>query len=359
MDFSILMCPVTKNGLNEVNINELNQFKLNEEFQQFGKIDKGLIDSSNSYFYPIFNNIIVLLPQYALYVGNGSDNRSKMIFDKKRVFDYYNQINFEINNSLQIYGDWKKWVDDREVSKEYSQQSFSKASKYYPKSGKYFLDIASGPVSFQEYMDLSNGYEYRICIDISINALIQAQFNIEKNGKKGIFICGDISNIPIIDNICDTVISQHTLYHIPKNEQKNAVNELYRVAKPNSKIVIIYSWFYHSWMMNLTLNIFQLYRITRHLAGKVYVKFFKTRPIIYFYAHSPSWFKKSFEFSNDIEFFSWRSTNINFLKIYIHEWLWGKQILKWLSNFEDKHSRFMGTFGDYVSIVITKKDKLE
>jgi ubiquinone/menaquinone biosynthesis C-methylase UbiE len=121
-------------------------------------------------------------------------------------------------------------------------------------------------------MTLSDGYDYRICVDISINALIQAKINIERAGKKGIFVCGDITNIPISDNSCDTVLSQHTLYHIPKNDQLTAVKEMYRVAKTGSKIVIIYDWFYHSWFMNITLNFIQLYRIIRHFAGKMYVR---------------------------------------------------------------------------------------
>lgn len=354
MDFSILICPVTKNKLEVIEKSDFQKFKLNDEFLKFGQLEKGLIDSSKSYFYPIFNSIIILLPQYAVYIGAGTDTRSAISFDKKRVLDYYNQINFETNNSLQIYEDWKKWTDNRETTKEYLGHCFSRVSKYYPNSGKYFLDIASGPVSFKEYIDLSGNYEYRICIDISVNTLIQARFNLERSGKKGIFICGDITNIPLRENVCDAVISQHTLYHIHKDEQKNAVNELYRVAKPGAKIVIVYSWFYHSWMMNITLNVFQLYRIARHVAGKIYVKLFKSKPRLYFYAHSPAWFKRTFDFSDQIEFFCWRSTNIYFLKFYIHNWFFGKRILKWLAGIEDKHSRFMATFGDFASIVITK-----
>ena len=206
-----------------------------------------------------------------------------------------------------------------------------------------------------EYLNLSDGYNYRICIDISINALIQAKINMEKANKKGIFICGDITNIPLLDNCCDTVLSQHTLYHIPKQDQKRAVNEMYRVAKSGSKIVIVYSWFYHSWFMNISLNFIQLYRISRHFVGKLYVRIFKSKPRLYFYSHSLKWFKKSFVFGNDIEIYCWRSTNKYFLRIYIHKWLGGKSILKKLTEIEDKYSDFMGKFGEYPAIVITKR----
>ena len=357
MDFiKYLRCPITNNGLDLTQNDEFVNYNIPDKYENFGNLTNGLTDESKQYFYPIFDDIIVLHDQYALFIGEGQDKRSNLSFDKKRVFDYYNEVSYKIKDSLKIYEDSPKWVDFREISAKYMRTSFKRAARFYPANGKYFLDIASGPIGLPEYMTLCDGYEYRICVDISINALIQAKINIEKAGKRGIYICGDITNIPIQDNSVDTVLSQHTLYHIPKNDQKRAVNEMYRVAKDNSKIVIIYSWFYHSWFMNLFLNIIQLYRILRHFAGKVYVRLFPSKPRLYFYPHSPNWFKKSFKFSNDIEFHCWRSTNKYFMNLYIHNWLFGKQILDKLMEIEDRYSKFMSTFGEYAAIVITKKN---
>ncbi|GIV41396.1 MAG: hypothetical protein KatS3mg034_0706 [Vicingaceae bacterium] len=350
-----LRCPITKNGLDLIVKEEFSSYGIPDNFANFTNLSKGYIDKKKQYFYPVFNDIIVLHEQYALFVGNGRDIRKNMSFDKKRVFDYYNEINYKVKDSFIIYEDSPKWVDFRDVSSKYMRTSFLRASRFYAPTGKYLLDIASGPIGLPEYIKLCDGYEYRVCIDISINALIQAKKNIEKAGKKGIYICGDITNIPIQDNSVDTVLCQHTLYHIPKNDQKTAVNEMYRVAKLGSKIVIIYSWFYHSWFMNLSLHIIQLYRIFRHFAGKLYVRIFSSKPRLYFYSHSPNWFKRTFDFSKDIEFFCWRSTNKYFLKLYIHDWFFGKQILDKLIIIEVKYSKFMGRFGEYPAIVITKK----
>ena len=355
MDFiNNLRCPITKNGLDLIGKDNFSDFNIHDDFGSFGKLSNGLIDKSKQYFYPIFDEIIVLYEHYALFIGQGQDNRKNLSFDKQRVFDYYNDVNYKVKDSLKIYEDSPKWVDFRDVSSQYIKNSFTKASRFYPRSGEYFLDIASGPIGLNEYMALSDGYEYRICVDISINALIQAKINIEKAGKKGIYICGDITNIPIQDNACDTVLSQHTLYHIPKDDQLSAVNDMYRVAKPGSRIVIIYSWFYHSWFMNISLNLIQLYRILRHYTGKLYVRIVKSKPRLYFYPHSPKWFKKSFGFSNNIKFYCWRSTNKYFLDLYIHKWLFGERILKRIMKIEDKYSEFMSKFGEYPAIVISK-----
>lgn len=356
MDFlENLMCPITRNGLLLIGQDAFSQYNISDSSVQFGQLREGLIDESKQYFYPIFNDIVVLHAQYALFIGEGLDQREGLSFDKQRVFDYYNEISYKIKDSLKVYEDSPKWVDYRDVSSKYIKNSFTKASRFYPATGKYLLDIASGPIGLPEYMDLSDGYEFRVCVDISMNALVQAKQNIERSGKKGFFICGDITNIPLKDNVCDVVLSQHTLYHIPKADQLTAVNEMYRVAKPDSKIVIIYSWFYHSWFMNISLNIVQLYRILRYFGGKIIVRLIHSKPKLYFYPHSPGWFRKSFPFSKNMEFYCWRSANKYFLNLYIHKFLAGKRLLDRLILMEDKYSKFMSLFGEYAAIVITKK----
>lgn len=353
-DFTILQCPITKENLKPLSKAEVTELirKYDSDFLKIDNITKGFINESGSYFYPVFDDILLLLPAYALFLGKGEDRRGKMVFDKERVFKYYNEINYDSKNGLKIYEDSPKWVDFRNVSNEYIRNSFTRAKKYLNPKGKYLLDIASGPIGLKEYIDLSENFEFRICADISVNALIQAKYNYSH--KKGIFICADICNIPIKDNICDSVLCQHTLYHIPKNEQKKAVEEMYRVTKTGSNIVIVYSLFYHSWFMNITLFPIQLYRIVRHIAGKIYVRLFNSKPRLYFYPHSLGWFKRSFDFSNKIEFYCWRSTNKYFLDLFIHEKLGGKKILNWLMKSEDKYSKFWGIIGEYPVIRINK-----
>jgi hypothetical protein len=129
---------------------------------------------------------------------------------------------------------------------------------------------------------------------------------------------------------------------------------MYRVTKPGSKAIIVYSFFHHSWLMNLTLLPVQLYRIFRHLAGKTYVRLTNGKPRLYFYPHSRRWFKTRFTFSKQIEIYSWRSVNKYFLDIYIHQSLGGKAILNWLSKMENKYPKFWGAVGEYASIVIRK-----
>ncbi len=41
--------------------------------------------------------------------------------------------------------------------------------------------------------------------------------------------------------------------------------------------------------------------------------------------------------------------------MYVHKYFFGKRVLKFISEMEEKHNRFMGSFGEYPVIVITKK----
>ncbi|MBN2519399.1 MAG: methyltransferase domain-containing protein [Bacteroidales bacterium] len=354
IDVSILQCPINKEPLKLVSINEVNEYieKYTNEIIMLDAVKYGLINNSKTYFYPIFNNIIILLPVYALYIGSDKNSTAKFEYDKERVFQYYNEINYKKLDNLKIYADSGKWVDYRDVSMEYLRKSFTRAGKYIdPKGGKYFLDIASGPIGFPEYVDLSKNYKTRICIDISVNALLGAKENLKN--QDGIFICGDITNIPLNNNTCDVVVSQHTLFHIPKKEQKIAVFELYRVAKQGSKVIIVYNWYWHSLFMSIAIFPYMVYSVTRHYLGKLYVKLFKGRPRLYFYSHSPRWFKK-LGFGDKLNFYCWRSTNKIFLNLYIHKFLFGKKILNCLSKLEDKHPKFFGRFGIYPVIIIEK-----
>ncbi len=350
--YSILQCPVTKESLSEVKYSDIKDslIPLTLPFD-INKIDSGLINSSRTLFYPILNGVILLLDYYSIpLIGN--EKRVNMNFDKKRVFDYYNDLNVFISDELNVQTDSAKWVDYREVSRDYIRNSLSNSAEFIPSEGEYFLDIASGTVGFREYVELSKNFKTRICVDISYPSLLHAKQNMK--GQDTLFICGDITNIPLKENVCDVVVSHHTLYHVPKDEQANGVNEMYRVTKPGKKVLIIYSFFYHSWLMNLTLLPVQFYRIARHFAGKIYVRLFNKTPRLYFYPHSRRWFKTNFSFSENIEIYNWRSLNKFFLNVFVHKNFGGKKLLDYISKLEKTKSKFMGSIGEYATIVIKK-----
>ena len=332
---SIILCPISGKTLQFINGDE--------------RWPEGYYKTETGIIYPIKKGIILLLKEVAILPEGLT--KTSMSFDKKRVFDYYNEIGYEDNDSeLSHYEDSKKFVDYSETAYPYFKNSFQKAGKYLPAKGKYFLDIASGPIGNEEYLGLSKNYDYRICIDISFNALLQAKRNLK---QKGIFICGDITCIPLVNDLCDVVVSHHTLYHVPKNEQAIAVKEMYRVTGKGGKTIIIYNWFFYSMGMNILLLPVQFYRILRHFLGKWYVRIVKGNPKLYYHVFPPSWWY-GFPFSGKMKIFCWRFGNHYFARMYIHKSLFGAQLVQRLIQLEEKYPQTMGKLGDYPIIVIEK-----
>ena len=122
-----------------------------------------------------------------------------------------------------IFEDTDRFEDLRPVSKEYIHRSHLRVGKHIPRHGKYLLDVASGPVQYPEYLAYSEGYDQRICVDISFAALRAAK---KKLGDKGIYIQGDITRLPLKNASVDAFVSLHTIDHVPEENQAEAFREL-------------------------------------------------------------------------------------------------------------------------------------
>ena len=102
--------------------------------------------------------------------------------------------------------------------------------------GDFVLDAASGPIAHPEYLAYSWFYKYRVCVDISLTALREAQAKLEGKG----FCCMvNICQLPFREGVFDGVVSAYTIQHIAESQQSEAVAELYRVLKPRSHLCII------------------------------------------------------------------------------------------------------------------------
>lgn len=350
-DLDILRCPLTAQDLlpaSHAQLELANQQAGNIPF----RFEEGLVNQSGSVFYPFYKGIYCLHLSYAIVLDEKTVLPASHHFDSQRIFNYFNAIHYETFDGKQIYGDDRDFVDFRPFLLEYTRHGFYNCRQYLPSSGKYFIDAACGPVAYKEYMALAEGYECRICLDLSINALLQARENLLGHGQKAILICCDLCAIPIRDNLAEAVICQHALFHIRKNLQATALKELVRVAAKDGRVAIVYDWFYHSWFMNIALGPFQVYRIVRHAAGKIYARMFQ-KDKLYFHAHSLRWFRNH-QPGKKMEVYTWRSINIHFSRFYLHPKFGGSWLINRIWSWEKKYPRFMGKVGEYPIIVIDK-----
>ncbi len=75
-------------------------------------------------------------------------------------------------------------------------------------------------MQYEEYKVYSQGYEKRVCLDISIQALKEARTRI---GDHGLFVVGDLANLPFRPESFDGAVSMHAIHHLALTEHPQGV----------------------------------------------------------------------------------------------------------------------------------------
>lgn len=370
-----LICPISKSTLREMHKDEIESVNIRisnqelnyrDEQKIINPINEGLVTTDGRFFYSIESDIISLIPNRAIDLHQISSKVDKNeISDlKKNVQDFYDQVGWKKIEDTNEYIDSSLFSDSRNVSQNYFHKCHQRINKYLD-GGKYILDIASGAIPHKEYIEYSSKYEFRICVDFSMLALKEAK---EKLGDKGIYILADITNIPIVENCIDTVISLHTVYHVPQYEQSKACSELYRVLKPNGSALIVYTWS-ESDLMNMcfsmTMFIGRLKKLVKSMPNLLHGKEANTTPNaidlnnqsidLYFKPQNYRWFQKEIKSIGDnVSLKVWSSVSLQFIHVFINERYFGKQILDLIYFLEDLFPYVMGRIGQYPIFLIKK-----
>lgn len=360
----IVRCPITKGPLrwmDQDEIETLNGRIVQKTIQHRDgtmverPLQTGLITEDGRFAYIVEDNIPILLAPTAIALNQNDviDQSEGLRGEKEAVQQFYNQIGWQ-KESEAAFTDAVKFEDLRPISQGYIQRCNRRVSRYLKPNGRFLLDVASGPLQFPEYVAYSDPFDYRICVDLSLVALKEAA---RKLGDKAICILGDITNLPLVDNLVDGAISLHTIYHVPKDEQQTAFEEIYRVLEPEGQGVIVYHWGDYSLAMNILMFHYQVARLLRKLfrtANKsVNTPADSAAPKLYFHAHRYSWFNRP-SWKLPYELVTWRSVSVPFLKFYIHRWLFGRQFLNLIFALEERFPRLAGRFGQYPMFIFKK-----
>jgi ubiquinone/menaquinone biosynthesis C-methylase UbiE/uncharacterized protein YbaR (Trm112 family) len=324
----ILLCPISKEPLTYTDKIQ----SLNVPIQQLANTDftEGYLNASQTIFYPVLHGIICMLPDYAI-----SDTPYNPDKDIQSVREFYDSFGWKKDEKEKYYDD-ALFIDQREVAAEYKARCTSRINDHLQKKGNYLLDIASGPVYQDIYKQFAKNFECRICIDISIEALKEAQKNLKD--YPAVFLLGDITNIPLKNESCSNVVSMHTLYHVPKDKQAVAVHELVRVCEVDSDVLIAYNWGWQSFLMNITLFPSRFLRLIRRLK-KIYrpkTTNKKSEAGLYFFSHSYRYFQRIKPTNSKVRFTVLRSLHENFIKLYLGHNKRSENFIRWIEKMEHK-----------------------
>jgi SAM-dependent methyltransferase len=259
---------------------------------------------------------------------------------EEKVSNFYNRTGWKTESG--ITEDARRFEDLRENAREYVSKCRLRVLRYIPDVGNTILDMASGPIQYKEYLEYSRNFNKRYCVDLSSEALDAAK---EKIGNHGVFLCGSWLEITLDENFFDCAISLHTIYHIDKDKQEEAVRKLVNVTKPGKPVIIVYS--NPHTLLSILKFPFKLLLRKLHLLRK-------NSSILYFYAHPIRWWNL-FEDIADVKIVPWRSFDSSVQKILIPNNKFGKKIFEILFYLEEVFPNFFVKNFQYPMIILTKR----
>jgi ubiquinone/menaquinone biosynthesis C-methylase UbiE len=279
---------------------------------------------------------------------------------KQQVRDFYDQVGWQ-EVSQGIFQN-ARYEDLRPVASEYIHKCHLRVSRHLQSEGKFLLDAGSGPIQYPEYLTYSAGYDYRVCADISIQALREARKRI---GDHGLFVVSDVANLPFKREVFDGVVSLHTIHHLPVDEHLQAYQELQRVLESGSTAVIVNGWGYPPMAMILSTSIRWMKTLRTFLrkllgrdTGKNRTKkrnFDKKNSTGTFVRKtSAKWLQAEIGDQIPLDIYTWRSISAKVSRFYIHSNWFGEKILAGLYSLEESFPAFFGRNGYYPLIVMRK-----
>ena len=283
---------------------------------------------------------------------------------QKQVRQFYDKVGWQkVENNLYQNSQFE---DLRPVSSEYIHRCHLRVNRFLKSTGKFILDAGSGPVQYPEYLTYSAGYEYRVCLDISFNALLDAR---ERLKGHGLYVLADVMNLPFPMELFDGTVSLHTLHHLTIEDQVKAYYEIYRTLSPGTSGVIVNGWKKSLLMQKLNRLMAFMERITKQRNKQVQKEFLRKNDSVDLGSGIPDrtfvdeinapFLKEKFSGRIPMEIFVWRSVNVRFLRALIHPWLGGRCWLKFLYWLEDRFPHYLGKNGAYPLIVLRKQAAID
>lgn len=294
---------------------------------------EGLLRSEAGHLYEVDDGIFLLLEP----VNANDVEKRHLRKEKAETQAYYDSFGWASTGG-KAFEEVKRFVDTRPVAWSYTAKCIARVRKHIPRSGRFILDVASGPIPYREYMAFHEHFSYRICVDLSLEALRIAK---KKLGDRGIYILGDLTQLPIADAAIDAAISFHTIYHIPADEQGRAFEEIHRVLRQDGQAAVIYTWGYSP----LTA------RLLRALDALNIPTASGDAPSgLYYHPHEKEWFlSRNWPFEYDIR--AWRTMPAVALQ-RLGSGVIERALYATLFQLENLFPKFFGLHGQYPLIVI-------
>lgn len=181
--------------------------------------------TAGTHVYRVRNGVVELLPGKA--------------FTNEHVREFYDETGWSQTEDGS-FGDTLAFVDTRDAPLAFTRRCMRHIGRHFRRGGDLLLDAGSGPIPHDELLAYGDRYARRICVDLSVAALQVAR---RKVGDRGVFLQGDLTELPIQTGTVDAATCNHVIYQITDPDlQRRAFLELWRVLKPGGFAVVVYWW---------------------------------------------------------------------------------------------------------------------
>jgi SAM-dependent methyltransferase len=254
-----------------------------------------------------------------------------------------------------------RYEDLRPVAREYLHRCHLRVGRVLPSRGEALLDAGSGPIQYPEYLEYSQGFRRRVCLDLSHRALQEARRRLGAHGR---YVVADATAVPFGDEAFDGVVSLHMLHHIAPESQEVALREMTRVLRAGGSAAVVYSWGARSGLMRWTLPLVRLAesllraRRSRRMAGEGEAAEGSSplhAPGSFTFKHDQAWMRRVLAGFAEAEIRVWRSLDTRFLRALIHGPLLGRALLRLVYALEELAPRWFGRHGAYPLIVLRRR----
>jgi ubiquinone/menaquinone biosynthesis C-methylase UbiE len=276
---------------------------------------------------------------------------------KNQVRQFYDEVGWKRLAKDQFQN--AQFEDLRPVSSEYIHRCHMRVKRSLKADGKFLLDAGSGPVQYPEYLAYSSGYHFRVCLDISLTALVEAR---EKLKEHGLVVLADVTNLPFQRDTFDGIVSLHTFHHLAVDDQLKAYHEVQRTLVPGTKGVVVNGW-KTSPIMNRFNRLMALVERFTDERKNIPIDWesegqrvgANKKPNHTFVdEYNAPFLKTRLAGQVPLEIRVWRSVNVRFLRTMIHPWLGGRIWLKIIYWLEERFPNYLGENGAYPLVVISK-----
>lgn len=322
-------------------------------------LSEGLRTRSGRVVYRVERDVACLLPHLALVPSDGAIQAEGLRDEKRQVQEFYDDFGWK-KTPAGRFNDTEAFTAVRPAARDYQRRCNARITRWLRDGGRFILDVASGPIPHPEYLGLSRGFGARICVDFSIRALLEAR---ERLGERGIYVLGDITRLPLADSSIAAVISLHTIYHLPEEEQVRAVRELQRVAKPGAPAVIVYVWSHSALMAGLG-RLRGLVRMFKRRSWRTPGCSGAVAPAgnapaeaahpLFFRPRDYRWYRREIASRHSARLRVWSAVDTGFQDRFFTEGGGGRLLARCVAGFEDAFPRLCGRFGQYPMFILRK-----